>query len=97
MDAATIALIAKIIETAIALVQAGGDAVTFLQKVGATIQAAQAAGTDPTPADWAFLDQAATSAKATFDTAIGAAEGASAAQPPIEMTDAPRASPGAGA
>lgn len=52
-------LIAQIIQAALALAQAGTQVYTFLSSVSDRLRAAQAAGTDLTDADWAFIDQIA--------------------------------------
>ncbi len=52
-------LLAQILQAAVQLAETGSQVYTFLSTVSAKIQAGQAAGTDLTPADWAYLDSLA--------------------------------------
>ncbi len=52
-----VALILQILNAAVALAGEGSQIYTFLTSVVSRLQAAQAAGTDPTAQDWAYIDQ----------------------------------------
>ena len=53
----TVALILDVLNTAIAVADEGSQVYTFLSGAVSRLEAAQAAGGDPTPADWAYIDQ----------------------------------------
>jgi hypothetical protein len=64
-------VILKIIQIALALVETGSAAATFLQGVTERVTAAQANGTDLTDADWAFLDAEAATNLAAINKLAG--------------------------
>lgn len=63
--------ILRIIAIALELAEKGSEVATFLQGVNKRVTAAQAAGTELTDADWAFLDAEATANRAAIEKLAG--------------------------
>jgi len=69
MNPATVELAIQLISLIPAVLETGSKVAALLNQVSAAVLVAQKNGTDPTPADWATLEQIRLSLKADIDKA----------------------------